>query len=187
MSFNSRRSCRSCPGLPLVAKRGVWRVGVAKALLPSPPRPPRQTHTCIPGWFISLSSRPYSVSKISVPSGTGMTRSSPSAPWRLAPSPQLPLRATQSCLPEKSVSVSSDSSTTKMISPPRPPSPPSGPPLAMNFSRRKLTQPCPPSPALTRIFASSINMLSNHIIKYPFPSLYANRRLYQFNGENPPD
>src|SRR5580698_8803780 len=44
------------------------------------------------------------------------------------------------------------------MSPPLPPSPPEGPPRGTNFSRRKAMQPLPPSPALTRIFASSINM-----------------------------
>src|SRR5277367_3387640 len=47
-----------------------------------------------------------------------------------------------------------------MTSPPRPPSPPEGPPRGTNFSRRKATQPLPPSPAFTRIRASSINMAS---------------------------
>src|ERR1700761_8831570 len=45
-----------------------------------------------------------------------------------------------------------------MTSPPRPPSPPDGPPRGTNFSRRKATHPLPPSPALTRIRASSINI-----------------------------
>src|SRR5437588_3045078 len=43
--------------------------------------------------------------------------------------------------------------------PPSPPSPPLGPPRGTNFSRRKAIQPCPPSPALTVILASSINMV----------------------------
>src|SRR5262245_22378047 len=43
--------------------------------------------------------------------------------------------------------------------PPRPPSPPEGPPRGTYFSRRKATQPLPPSPAFTRIFASSINIV----------------------------
>src|SRR5882724_1727510 len=43
-----------------------------------------------------------------------------------------------------------------MTSPPSPPSPPFGPPRGMNFSRRKLTQPFPPPPPRTRIFAWSI-------------------------------
>src|SRR5579864_2541889 len=44
------------------------------------------------------------------------------------------------------------------MSPPLPPSPPEGPPRGTNFSRRKAMQPLPPSPALTRILASSMNM-----------------------------
>src|SRR6516225_10272249 len=41
--------------------------------------------------------------------------------------------------------------------PPCPPSPPDGPPLGTYFSRRNATQPFPPSPPLTNIFASSTN------------------------------
>src|SRR5215470_15061466 len=44
-----------------------------------------------------------------------------------------------------------------MTSPPRPPSPPEGPPRGTYFSRRKATQPLPPSPAFRRILASSTN------------------------------
>src|SRR5437879_1158055 len=44
------------------------------------------------------------------------------------------------------------------MSPPLPPSPPEGPPRGTNFSRRKATQPFPPSPAFMRIRASSINI-----------------------------
>ena len=43
-------------------------------------------------------------------------------------------------------------------SPPRPPSPPLGPPRGTYFSRRNARQPLPPSPALTRILTSSINI-----------------------------
>src|SRR6185503_16158517 len=43
--------------------------------------------------------------------------------------------------------------------PPRPPSPPSGPPRGTYFSRRKLATPLPPSPAITSIFASSMNFM----------------------------
>src|ERR1700739_3858676 len=50
-----------------------------------------------------------------------------------------------------------------MTSPPRPPSPPEGPPRGTNFSRRKAMQPFPPSPALTRILASSMNISRRHI------------------------
>src|SRR3546814_1888413 len=50
------------------------------------------------------------------------------------------------------------SATAKML-PPRPPSPPSGPPLGMNFSRRKLATPLPPLPATTSMVASSTNFM----------------------------
>src|SRR5690348_9956812 len=45
-------------------------------------------------------------------------------------------------------------------SPPRPPSPPSGPPNSMNFSRRKLHAPAPPSPLFTKILAWSRNFIA---------------------------
>src|SRR6185369_6348610 len=48
--------------------------------------------------------------------------------------------------------------------PPSPPSPPLGPPRGTNFSRRKAIQPCPPSPALTVIFASSMNMPAVRVV-----------------------
>src|SRR5215475_5411646 len=44
-----------------------------------------------------------------------------------------------------------------MTFPPFPPLPPLGPPRGTNFSRRKLTQPRPPSPARTWISTSSTN------------------------------
>src|SRR5581483_10194259 len=53
-----------------------------------------------------------------------------------------------------------------MTSPPLPPSPPEGPPRGTKFSRRKATHPFPPSPALTQVLASSMN-----IRRYSFSSL----------------
>ena len=50
MSLSSRRRFRSWPGLPGSNSRGAWFVEVAKALLPLPPLPPRQTSTFIPGF-----------------------------------------------------------------------------------------------------------------------------------------
>src|SRR5690606_9383897 len=44
--------------------------------------------------------------------------------------------------------------------PPSPPSPPLGPPFSMNFSRRKLIIPLPPSPAFTCIDTSSTNFIA---------------------------
>src|SRR5581483_3233464 len=48
-----------------------------------------------------------------------------------------------------------------MTSPPLPPSPPLGPPRGTYFSRRKAMHPFPPSPALTRMVAWSMNMISS--------------------------
>src|SRR5690349_7840205 len=52
-----------------------------------------------------------------------------------------------------------------MTSPPPPPFPPLGPPRGTNFSRRKLTQPRPPSPAITRILTSSMNFMRNYSVR----------------------
>src|SRR5207248_10942146 len=46
------------------------------------------------------------------------------------------------------------------MSPPLPPSPPEGPPRGTNFSRRNATAPAPPSPAFTKISASSMNCMA---------------------------
>ena len=49
MSLSSRRRFRSWPGLPGSHSRGAWFVELAKARLPLPPLPPRQTsdlHSC---------------------------------------------------------------------------------------------------------------------------------------------
>src|SRR5262245_47801417 len=71
----------------------------------------------------------------------------------------MPRPATCNGLYFKCSSVFSDASAWIQTSPPRPPSPPDGPPRGTNFSRRKARQPLPPSPAFTRIVASSINKL----------------------------
>ena len=42
-SFSSRITSCSSPGSPALANRGSCRVGVAKCLLPQPPRPPLQS------------------------------------------------------------------------------------------------------------------------------------------------
>src|SRR5437867_3183255 len=62
--------------------------------------------------------------------------------------------------PTSPPSASSFSSNRYVRSSPGPPSPPQGPPRGTYFSRRKATQPFPPPPALTRIFASSMNIVS---------------------------
>src|SRR5438067_180954 len=93
-----------------------------------------------------------------VPTVTLSTMSSPSRPLLLLPSPWRPRSALYSGLKRKCTSVLWRSLDSMYTSPPRPPSPPEGPPRGTNFSRRKATHPLPPSPAFTRIRASSMNI-----------------------------
>src|SRR5271163_3641719 len=93
-----------------------------------------------------------------VPTGTFSTIPSPSRPVFLEPSPCRPRWAVYSGLKRKCTSVLWRSLDSIEMSPPLPPSPPEGPPRGTNFSRRKAMQPLPPSPAFTRILASSINI-----------------------------
>src|ERR1051326_2091451 len=93
-----------------------------------------------------------------VPTGTFRMTDSPSRPVRFEPSPCRPRSALCSGLNRKCTSVLCRSLDSMMTSPPLPPSPPDGPPRGTNFSRRKAMQPFPPSPALTLILASSMNM-----------------------------
>src|SRR4051794_32754631 len=90
-----------------------------------------------------------------VPGGTGISQSSPRAPWRFAPSPCRPRPARKCLLPVSAPRSRRDGSQTSTTSPPCPPSPPSGPPLGTCASRRKLTDPLPPPPPSTNIFALS--------------------------------
>src|SRR5271169_5759699 len=83
----------------------------------------------------------------------------PSWPVLFEPSPWRPRWAVCSGLKRKWTSVLCRSLDSMTMSPPLPPSPPEGPPRGTNFSRLNAMQPFPPSPALTRIFASSMNML----------------------------
>src|SRR5947209_8370682 len=93
-----------------------------------------------------------------VPTGTFSTMLSPSRPVQFEPSPWRPRSPVYSGLKRKCTSVLWRSLDSMTMSPPRPPSPPEGPPRGTNFSRRKAMHPLPPSPAFTRITASSINM-----------------------------
>jgi hypothetical protein len=76
------------------------------------------------------------------------------------PPPGWPFSARKVRTMRKSASVLMPSSARSVTLPPSPPSPPSGPPKGTNFSRRKLTQPRPPLPATTLIFASSTNFMA---------------------------
>src|SRR5581483_6118020 len=93
-----------------------------------------------------------------VPTGTFSKTSSPSRPVLFDPSPCRPRCALYSGLNRKCTSVLWRSLDSMRTSPPLPPSPPDGPPRGTNFSRRNARQPLPPSPAFTRILASSMNM-----------------------------
>src|SRR5579864_1823255 len=93
-----------------------------------------------------------------VPTGTFSTTSAPSCPVRFDPSPCRPRSALYSGLNRKCTRVLCRSLDSMMTSPPLPPSPPDGPPRGTNFSRRNAMQPLPPSPAFTRILASSMNI-----------------------------
>ena len=106
---------------PGVAWRGARLVADLKRLLPRPPPPPRARISGCPGIARSAISVSLSSARIWVPGGKAISTSPPFAPVRSLPMPW----------------------------PPRPPSPPVGPPRGMYFSRRKLTQPSPPSPPRT--------------------------------------
>src|SRR5579864_3719176 len=93
-----------------------------------------------------------------VPTGTFNSTSPPSRPVLFEPSPWRPRSALCSGLKRKWTRVLWRSLDSMTMSPPLPPSPPEGPPRGTNFSRRKAMQPLPPSPAQTRILASSMNM-----------------------------
>src|SRR3954462_3186422 len=95
-----------------------------------------------------------------VPTGTLSRTSSPSRPVLFEPSPWRPRCALYSGLKRKCTSVLWRSLDSMMMSPPLPPSPPDGPPRGTNFSLRKARQPLPPSPALIRIIASSMNIVA---------------------------
>ena len=75
-----------------------------------------------------------------------------------APLPGLPLGARTCLRLTTSARLSAPATARMMTLPPSPPSPPSGPPLGTYFSRRKLQQPRPPSPPLTKMVTRSMNM-----------------------------
>src|SRR6266436_5807516 len=103
--------------------------------------------------------------------------SAPSRPVLFEPSPCRPRWALYSGLKRKVAIVVWLSLDSIMTSPPLPPSPPEGPPRGTNFSRRNARQPLPPSPAFTRIVASSMNMDLHQRKRLTVPSVhYAKRR-----------
>src|SRR6185437_17123190 len=93
-----------------------------------------------------------------VPTGTLRTVGLPVVPDMLEPRPWPPRSDFHSGLKRKWTRVLWESEERMRMSPPWPPSPPEGPPRGTNFSRRKAMQPLPPSPALIRMWASSMNI-----------------------------
>src|SRR5579885_2652887 len=73
--------------------------------------------------------------------------------------PRPPFSARQCLRLTISARLSVPATERMMTSPPSPPSPPSGPPLGTYFSRRKLLQPEPPSPAFTYRVTRSTNAM----------------------------
>src|SRR5512133_1826765 len=154
-SFSRSSRSRCSPGSPTSANRGACRVGDANRRLPRPPAPPRASTTRAPG--LARSATSWASSKICVPAGTRSSTGSPEAPFFPVPPPLEPRLAScnlRRCKLERSRRSAFATATT---SPPGPPSPPSGPPFGTCFSRRKLSAPSPPRPALTRTRARSWN------------------------------
>jgi len=129
-------------------------------MLPRPPLPPRATSSRWPWRTRSPITSSVSTLVTTVPTGTVMTMSSPPLPYICRPMPFWPRWARKIFWWRKSTRVFRFSSASSQTLPPSPPSPPSGPPSGMNFSRRKLTQPLPPSPAITSISASSTSFMA---------------------------
>ena len=162
MDFSSNMTSRGCTFFPGVEKRGVCRTAVEKRALPLPPRPPRSTViSSVPR--TSATTRPLSLSIITVPAGTLMTTSAPVFPRIFFFRPFSPFSARNFLWYLKSISVRIPGSAAKTTLPPLPPSPPSGPPALTYFSRLNETAPLPPSPALMMILT-----LSTIINFYPY-------------------
>src|SRR3954453_12378079 len=161
--LSSRTTSRDSPGSPSRAKPGALRRGDASAALPRPPLPPRATTQRVPMPTRSVMVSPVASSRTTVPSGTGTTMSSPSAPSRIEPWPGLPLPALRCGCRCRSSSVVTLPSTTSVTSPPRPPLPPSGPPSGLNFSRCTEAQPWPPLPPATCSTARSTKVAAMQV------------------------
>ena len=155
-SLRRSSSVRSAPGSPVSAKRGAWRVGVAKR------------------GVAASAARRRARRRPRRPAARGRRR---------ARRPRSDLRADRhgeldgvavGAVPAAATAVAarrrgdtrrprsdersrSEASATSATSPPRPPSPPSGPPFGTYFSRRKPSAPSPPRPERTMIATRSWN------------------------------
>src|SRR5512143_60578 len=165
ISLSSSRRRRSCPGRPDSAWSGAWFTAEVNAVLPRPPRPPFATRSVSPGRVRSARTSPVSASVTIVPGGTAIRRSGAPFPCMFFPMPCWPRAALNRFRYRKSSRVERLGFTSRRTLPPFPPSPPSGPPRGTNFSRRKLTQPRPPSPDRTVIVASSLKCMNGGALR----------------------
>src|SRR5690606_14093111 len=109
--------------------------------------------TCaLPIFFVSPSSviskitSPVSAFFATVPRGTSIISSLPSAPVRSAEPPGVPASAITCLRYLRCSKVQCCDDPFRITCPPRPPSPPSGPSFAVNLSRCKCADPAPPRP-----------------------------------------
>ena len=157
MSFSSSLSQRSVPSSPCSQNRGARRRFDRNLALPRPPRPPSAASQRSPWRTRSASTSPVYRSRATVPSGTVTTWSWPVRPCMSLPLPCTPSPPRRCGWSRNARSEATLRSATSQTSPPLPPSPPLGPPLTTGPSRRKLTQPAPPSPPRTFSWHSSTN------------------------------
>ena len=117
-TFNSNLRLRISPGSPFSDNSGAGLAGVAKWMLPRPPRPPLATTSSCPFSSKSANTSPVSASLTVVPCGTLIYRSSADAPVIPFVPPLPPGCALKWRLYRKSINVRRPSSTLKMIDPP---------------------------------------------------------------------
>ena len=148
----------SSPRSQSSAKAGACRVADVKCAFPYPPRPHRHKRCLCPENTKSQRMSPVFTSFTIVPTGTFTIRSSHHLPVISFVPPRSPSSAWIFFRWRKSESVFSCGEASKMISPHFPPFPPNGQPFGIYFSRRQLTAPSPPFPAISRNRTSSINI-----------------------------
>ena len=150
MSLSSSSSVRASPSSPGWYSRGDWCVAVAKKAVALPAAAAARDDDAVAVLEDLADRSAVSRSRITVPTGTGITTSSPERPVLLVPEPWSPRRRR----PRIAIGVVEQrrrgcSRRRRRCRRRGPPSPPSGPPIGTNFSRRNETMPEPPSPAFT--------------------------------------
>ena len=149
--FNWSQIQNSSPERPLVNFFGALLVDDLNRVFPKPPLPPKAATYSSFSFLKSKTKVLLSSSKTCVPIGTFNCKSLPPRPVLFFPDPFPPFSALKCCWYLKSIKVFKFLSDLSIIDPPFPPSPPSGPPNSINFSRLKLGDPEPPSPAFINI------------------------------------